>query len=666
MNNATDLSISNLSINTIRTLALDSVETAQHGHLGMPLGSAPMAYELWKNHLKVNPENPHWFNRDRFVLSAGHGSILNYILLHLSGYDVTLDDLKGFRQIGSRTPGHPEYGHTEGIEVTTGPLGQGIGHSVGLAIAEKYLSATFNRPGYDIIDHFTYSICGDGDLMEGVSYESASLAGHLKLGKLIVLFDSNDVVLDGDVTDSFSEDIGKRFESMGWQHLFVEDGHDLSAVTTAIDNAKSKTDKPTIIEVKNTIGFGVEHVEGTHNAHSDPVGKEAIQKAKSFYKWEHSEDFFVPEDVYSHFGEIARKGNKAENQWNTLLNGYEESYPDEYSSLRKIIDKNLDVDTADLSELFEGTEKVSTRVASSKLVNHLAEDNVAILGGSADLSKSNKTTLEKFPDFNAENHFRGRNIKFGVREFAMGTIGNALALNHLRPYISTFFVFSDYIRPAIRLSALMKLPVTYVFTHDSVAVGQDGPTHQPVEQLASFRGMPNINVIRPADAIETIGAWMISSESSSTPTLLALGRQDVPVLKQNYELIVEGTRKGAYILAEKEQAEGILIATGSEVHLALEAQDRLSDEGIKVNVVSMPSWELFENQSKEYKNKVLDPSLRKRLSIELGSKLGWKEYVTEDGAVMSVDSFGESGAGADVIQAKGFTVENVVRHYKNL
>lgn len=658
--------ISKLSINTVRTLALDSVETAKHGHLGMPLGSAPMAYELWINHLKVNPGNPQWFDRDRFVLSAGHGSILNYILLHLSGYDVTLDDLKGFRQIGSRTPGHPEYGHTDGIEVTTGPLGQGIGHSVGLALAEKYLSASFNKPGYEIIDHFTYSICGDGDLMEGVSYEAASLAGHLKLGKLIVLFDSNDVVLDGDVTDSFSENITKRFESMGWQHLFVEDGHDLESINAAISDAKEETEKPTLIEVKNKIGFGVEHVEGTHNAHSDPVGKEAIQKAKAFYKWEHTDEFFVPDDVYSHFEKIGSKGKDLETKWNTLLEDYKASYPDEYASLRKIIDKDLHVDTTNLNKLFDGMEKVSTRVASSKLVNHLADDNDAILGGSADLSKSNKTTLEKFPDFNEENKYKGRNIRFGVREFAMGTIANSLALSHLRPYISTFFVFSDYIRPAIRLSALMKLPVTYVFTHDSVAVGQDGPTHQPVEQLASFRAMPNINVIRPADAIETIGAWIISSTSRNKPTILALGRQDVPVLKQDYNLIVEGTQKGAYILSDIEKAEGILIATGSEVHLALEAQKKLKKESIHVRVVSMPSWELFEAQDDEYKNTVLDPSLRKRLSIELGSKLGWKEYVTETGSVMSVDTFGESGSGEDVIEAKGFTVENVIKNYKSL
>lgn len=658
--------LSNLSINTIRTLALDSVEAAQHGHLGMPLGSAPMAYELWANHLKVNPQNPEWFNRDRFVLSAGHGSILNYILLHLSGYDVTLDDLKGFRQIGSRTPGHPEYGHTEGIEVTTGPLGQGIGHSVGIAISEKYLSSTFNKPDFKIIDHFTYSICGDGDLMEGVSYEAASLAGHLKLGKLIVLFDSNDVVLDGDVTDSFSEDITKRFQSMGWHHLFVEDGHDLNAVSEAINNAKAETEKPTIIEVKNTIGFGVEHIEGTHNAHSDPVGKEAIQKAKSFYKWEHADDFCVPDEVYNHFKKIENNGQSEEKQWNSLMNEYKESYPEDFSSLKKIIDKSLEIDTEKLKGLFANTEKVSTRVASSKLINLLADNNEAILGGSADLSKSNKTTLEKFPDFNEENNFKGRNIKFGVREFAMGTIANSLALSNLRPYISTFFVFSDYIRPAIRLSALMKLPVTYVFTHDSVAVGQDGPTHQPVEQLASFRAMPNINVIRPADAIETIGTWLISSASSHTPTLLALGRQDVPVLKQDYDLIIEGAQKGAYVLSGKENTEGILIATGSEVHLALEAQKQLEDEGINVNVVSMPSWELFEAQSTEYKNAVLDPALRKRVSIELGSKLGWKEYVTENGSVMSVDTFGESGSGEDVIKAKGFTVDNVVAQYKKL
>ncbi|GAB3064094.1 transketolase [Salinicoccus sesuvii] len=657
--------VSKLSIDTIRTLALDSVESAQHGHLGMPLGSAPMAYELWMNHLSINPENPEWFDRDRFVLSAGHGSILNYILLHLSGFDLTIDDLKRFRQIGSKTPGHPEYGHTEGIEVTTGPLGQGIGHSVGLALSEKYLSETFNKPDLDIIDHYTYSICGDGDLMEGVSYEAASIAGHLKLGKLIVLFDSNNVILDGDVNETFSEDMRKRFESMNWQYLFVEDGQDLEAVSDALAKAKQENESPTIIEVKNIIGFGVDDIQGTHNAHSDPVGADAIGKAKKFYEWDH-EEFYVPNEVYENFKNINQRGQEQEEVWSKKLDLYKEKYPEDFASLERIIHKDIDIETQNLYTLFDDVEKMSTRVASSKLINHLADNNLAVIGGSADLSKSNKTALEKFGNFNEEDNFKGRNIKFGVREFAMGTIGNALALSNLRPYVSTFFVFSDYLRPSIRLSALMKLPVTYIFTHDSVAVGQDGPTHQPVEHLLSFRAMPNINVIRPADAFETIGAWIISASSTVTPTLLALGRQDVPILKQNYQFIIDGTIRGAYVLEKKENAEGILIATGSEVHLALEAQERLADENIYVNVVSMPSWELFEIQTESYKQSVLQPNLKKRLSIELGSRYGWEHYTTEDGDIMSIDEFGESGAGDSLVESRGFTVENVIRRYKNL
>ncbi|MBT2600496.1 MULTISPECIES: transketolase [unclassified Oceanobacillus] len=657
--------VSELAINTIRTLTIDSVEKAQHGHPGMPMGAASMAYSLWKNVLNINPENPSWFNRDRFVLSAGHGSNLLYNLLHLSGFDVTVEDVKNTRQWGSKTPGHPEYGITPGVEATTGPLGQGIPVSVGMALAERHLAETYNRKDFPVVDHYTYTICGDGDLMEGVSYEAASLAGHLNLGRLIVMYDSNDISLDGGLGLSFSEDIKKRFESFNWQYLYVEDGNDIEAIQIALEQAKDDENRPTIIEVKTVIGYGSPSLQGTSDAHSDPLGREEIERTKEFYNWKH-EAFHVPEEVYKDFNSIKANGVEKEQEWNDLFVEYQNEYPELAKELKRIIHGELPEAWDNGLPVYSVGDTLATRVASSETLNALASKLPELVGGSADLDSSTKTRLKGYVDF-SRNDYSGRNVRFGVREFAMGAIANGMALHHLRPFVSTFFVFSDYLRPAIRLASLMELPVIYVFTHDSIAVGQDGPTHQPVEHLAAFRAMPGISVIRPADANETREAWKIAVEEKGHPTMLVLGRQGLPTLKETEKLASEGVRKGAYIVSEaKGEADGIIIAAGSEVSLSINAQTRLSDEGIHVNVVSMPSWDLFEKQSTEYQESILPKDLHKRLTVEMGSKVGWREYAGSRGIVMSIDTFGASAPGDEVIEQYGFTVKNVVNRFKEL
>ncbi|GEN89237.1 transketolase [Oceanobacillus sojae] len=660
-----DYTISELSINTIRTLTIDSVEKAQHGHAGMPMGAAAMAYALWKKHLTINPENPSWFNRDRFVLSAGHGSNLLYNLLHLSGYPVTIDDLKQTRQWGSKTPGHPEYGITPGVEATTGPLGQGIPVSVGMAIAEKHLAEVYNRPNFKMVDHYTYTICGDGDLMEGVSYEAISLAGHLQLDKLIVLYDSNDISLDGDLDISFSDHIQKRFEAARWQYLKVEAGNDTEAISKAIEEAKQDQERPTVIEIKTTIGYGSPSLQGTHHAHSDPLGKEEIERTKEVYGWQY-EPFHVPEEVYEDFASIKENGKAAEENWHKQFEAYKADYPELAEQLKRIIDGELADGWDTELPAYSSEDILATRVASGDTLNKLAQKLPEFIGGSADLDSSTKTRLTNEADFK-RGQYQGRNLRFGVREFAMGAIANGLALHHLRPFVSTFFVFSDYLRPAIRLASLMELPVTYVFTHDSVAVGQDGPTHQPIEHLASFRAMPGLSVIRPADANETKEAWKLAVENTSQPTMLVLGRQGLPTLKDSAELAKEGVEKGAYVISKAvQEPEGILIAAGSEVNLAVEAQRELEKQGTFVNVVSMPSWDRFEKQPEAYKESVLPKNIKKRVSVEMGSKLGWREYVGDSGIVMSIDSFGASAPGNEVIERYGYTVENVVNTYKKL
>ncbi|MEN2466339.1 transketolase [Ornithinibacillus sp. FSL M8-0202] len=661
----TEKARSELSINTLRTLTLDSVEKAQHGHAGMPLGAAPMAYTLWKNYLTVNPLNPTWANRDRFVLSAGHGSNLLYNLLHLTGFDITIEDLKNTRQWNSKTPGHPEYGHTPGVEATTGPLGQGIPVAVGMALAERYLAEVFNREDYPIVDHFTYTICGDGDLMEGVSYEAASLAGHLGLGRLIVLYDSNDISLDGDLQHSFSEDIQKRFESMHWQYIHVEDGNDISEIKEAINLARMEELRPTLIEVKTVIGYGSPSLQGTHKAHSNPFGKEEIKRTKKQLGWEFEEEFYVPDEVYEDFRSIRENGIQEENEWNQLLAQYEAEYPTEAREFKRIVNRELpDKWDENLPEFAVG-ESMATRASASKMLNSLADRFPELVGGAADLHSSTLAKLNRYGDVKPGN-YGGRNVWFGVREFAMGAIANGMALHYLKPFVSTFFVFSDYLRPALRLAALMKLPVTYVFTHDSVAVGADGPTHQPVEHLASLRAMPGVSIIRPADANEAKAAWKLAISSTDKPTILVLGRQGLPTLKETSKLAMNGVTKGAYVLSPVADPCGIIIATGSEVNLALSAQQELAMEGIYINVVSMPSWDLFDQQPDEYKETVLPSQLTKRLSVEMGSKIGWKDYVGLNGKVMSIDKFGQSAPGEEVMEKYGFTVERVVEQFKRL
>ncbi|MFF2752625.1 transketolase [Psychrobacillus sp. NPDC058041] len=656
-----------LAINTIRTLSIDAIDKANSGHPGLPMGAAPMAYTLWTKHLRHNPNNPNWFNRDRFVLSAGHGSMLLYSLLHLGGYDLPMEEIKNFRQWNSKTPGHPEFGHTAGVEATTGPLGQGIGMAVGMAMAEAHLAATYNRPNYNIVDHYTFALCGDGDLMEGVAAEAISLAGHLQLDKLIVLYDSNDISLDGDLHKSFSEKTEKRFESYGWNYILVQDGNDIEEISSAIEKAKAQNDKPTLIEVKTVIGFGSPNRAGKSDAHGMPLGKEESLLTKEAYQWSSEEDFYVPEEVYEAFKAASnRLGVDEEKSWNEKFNTYSSEFPELAGTLKQAINgeipENFD---AAMKDYEEGTSH-ATRSASGDAINAIAQNLPSFFGGSADLAGSNKTTMKNAGDFSAEN-YEGKNIWFGVREFAMGAALNGMALHGgLHVFGGTFFVFSDYVRPAIRLSALMGLPVTYVFTHDSIAVGEDGPTHEPIEHLASLRAMPGLSVIRPADAIETNEAWKLAVSSKDHPTVLVLSRQNLPTLKGSVEQASEGVSKGAYIVSPKANAEAILLATGSEVSLAVEAQKALANEGIQVSVVSMPSWDLFEQQDDAYKKSVLPSHLTKRLAIEMGSSLGWHRYVGFEGDVIAIDKFGASAPGEIVMKEYGFSVENVVSKMKNL
>lgn len=662
MVDVTNKSVAELSVTTLRTLCLDSVEHVKHGHLGMPLGSAPMAYVLWKEKMRHNPKNPNWFNRDRFVLTSGHGSILLYSLLHLSGYDLTIDDLKGFRKLNSRTPGHPEVHVTPGVEATTGPLGQGLSLTVGMAIAEAHLAAKFNRDGFNIIDHYTYTICGDGDLMEGVAQEAASLAGQLGLGRLIVLYDSNDVTSDGPVDVSNTEDIRGKFEAMGWQVLRVEDGNDLNRIAATIDKAKACHDQPTLIEVKNVIGFGSPNLQGTEKIHSNPVGADESKRIKQSYGWQYEELFYVPDEVRSSFSEIIENGKKEEEKWNHLFESYKQTYPKLAEELYKTIHDGFSLSETAIRKFKPG--KMATRTASGEMLNRIYQDIPTLVGGSADLASSNKTTINQLP-FMKKGDYLGPNIHFGVREFAMASILTGAVLHGgVKGYCGTFLVFADYMRSAIRHSALMEISMTYIFTHDSILLGQDGPTHQPIEHLISLRAMPNLIVIRPADANETAAAWEIAVESKKTPVVMALGRHDVPVLEN---ASFDGVKKGAYVISPSTaEPVGIIIATGSDVELALDAQDILREKGIEVNVVSMPSWELFEAQDNEYKQLVLPPALKKRLSVEMGSSYGWERYVGPEGTVMSIDQFGASGPGDDLARSLNFTVEHIVKKMENL
>ncbi len=650
-----------LAVNTIRTLSMDAIQKANSGHPGLPMGAAPMAYVLWSKFLNVNPKTGRqWSNRDRFVLSAGHGSAMLYSLLHLAGYKVTVEDLKQFRQWKSKTPGHPEVGHTDGVEATTGPLGQGIANAVGMAMAEAHLAATYNRPDFNIVDHYTYALNGDGDLMEGVSQEACSLAGKLKLGKLILFYDSNNISLDGKLEQSFTDDVQKRFESYGWQHLLVKDGNDLDEIAAAVALAKADLNRPTIIEVKTIIGFGAPK-EGTNVVHGAPLGVEGIAAAKKAYGWAY-EAFEVPTEVKQRFIEtLVARGEGLEQVWNETFKAYSKKYPE----LAKQYVAAFENKTPELAltkhEL--GSSKAS-RSTSQEAIQELSAQMPNFWGGSADLSASNNTMAKADSDFMPEN-YAGRNIWFGVREFAMGATMNGIALHGgTRVYGGTFFVFSNYMLPAVRMAALQSLPVTYVWTHDSIAVGEDGPTHEPVEQLASVRSMPNLDVIRPADGNEVNAAWRRAASSTNRPTALILTRQNLPVLEGSEALAQEGVNHGAYILSKEEGTlEGILIASGSEVALALEAKKTL---GQGIRVVSMPSMNIFDEQSAHYKEEVLPKNVRKRLAIEAGTSFGWAKYVGIDGATITVDRWGASAPANIVLPAYGFTAEHVIEVFKNL
>ncbi|MGA4833588.1 transketolase [Bacillus velezensis] len=657
------------SVATIRTLSIDAIEKANSGHPGMPMGAAPMAYTLWTKFMNVNPQNPGWFNRDRFVLSAGHGSMLLYSMLHLSGYDLSIEDLKQFRQWGSKTPGHPEFGHTAGVDATTGPLGQGIAMAVGMAIAERHLAETYNRDSFNVVDHYTYSICGDGDLMEGISSEAASLAGHLELGRLIVLYDSNDISLDGDLDRSFSENVKQRFEAMNWEVLYVEDGNNIAELTAAIEKARQNDKKPTLIEVKTTIGFGSPNRAGTSGVHGAPLGLEESKLTKEAYAWTFEEDFYVPEEVYGHFNQAVKEaGSKKEQEWNELFAAYKEKYPELAEQLSLGMKGELPKDWDQEVPVYEKGSSLASRASSGEVLNGIAKKIPFFVGGSADLAGSNKTTIKNGRDFTAKD-YAGKNFWFGVREFAMGAALNGMALHGgLRVFGGTFFVFSDYLRPAIRLASLMGLPVTYVFTHDSIAVGEDGPTHEPIEQLASLRALPNLSVIRPADGNETAAAWKVAVQSQDHPTALVLTRQNLPTIDQQAEEAYAGVEKGAYTVskAKTDSPDALLLATGSEVGLAIEAQAKLAEENIHVSVVSMPSWDRFEKQSAEYKNSVLPPNVTKRLAIEMGSSFGWGKFTGLEGDVLAIDRFGASAPGETIMKEYGFTAENVVDRVKKL
>jgi transketolase len=654
-----------LAVNTLRTLSIDAINEANSGHPGLPMGAAPMAYALWANHLNHNPNHPEWFNRDRFVLSAGHGSSLLYSLLHLAGYDVSIEDLKSFRKLNSKTPGHPEFGHTPGVEATTGPLGQGIANAVGMAMAEAHLAAKFNEDGHSIIDHNTYALVGDGDLMEGVSYEAMSMAGHMKLGKLIVLYDSNEISLDGELGIAFSEDTQKRAESVHWQYVRVEDGTDVDAITKAIQLAKENTDQPTLIEIRTIIGYGSPKVAGTNKAHGNPLGVEEATATKQVYGWHYEEDFFVPEEVKAHFNELKQKGIEKDNDWNEQFNLYREVNPAQADELEKAITGEVLIEANDILS-FDTEKTISTRVASGEAINHYVKSIPSIFGGSADLSHSTMTDMKGEAVYAVES-FAGRNIYFGVREHAMGAAANGLALHGgVKPFVSTFFVFNDYLRPSIRLAALQKLPVTYVFTHDSIAVGEDGPTHEPIEQLAALRAIPGLTVIRPSDANETASAWAYALQQTDGPVVLVLSRQNLPVFDET-KANIENLSKGAYVLTQtNENPDVILIATGSEVSLAVSAKAKLEEEHVSVRIVAMPSWELFDRQSQEYKESVLPSSVTKRVSLEMGVSLGWERYVGQEGKILSIETFGVSGTGAEVMNLFGFTTENVVHITQNV
>jgi transketolase len=660
------MNIEEMSVNAIRVLSADAIQKANSGHPGLPLGTAPVAYELFAKHMNYNPHNPDWVNRDRFVLSGGHGSMLLYSLFHLFGIgNLSLEEVKNFRQFGSLTPGHPEYGHTVGVEATTGPLGQGMAMAVGMAMAEAHLSSVFNKEGFPVVDHYTYVLGGDGCMMEGISSECFSLAGTLGLSKLIVFYDSNNISIEGSTDIAFTEDVVTRFKAFGFQTIEVEDGNDLEAIGKAIEEAKADKTRPSLIKVNTLIGYGCPAKQGKASAHGEPLGVDNVAALKENINWPCKGDFEVPKEVYDHYKELADNMAKAEDKWNELFAAYVEKYPE----MKELWDNYFD--GYDMSDLFnsdeywaKGDKPEATRSTSGTILNMIKKAMPNLIGGSADLAPSNKTNMKDAGDFSKDN-YAGTNLHFGVREQAMAAIGNGLALHGgLKAFVATFFVFSDYVKPMARLSALMKLPLTYVFTHDSIGVGEDGPTHEPVEQLAAFRSLPDFTVFRPCDRTETAAAWMYAVENECGPTGLVLTRQNLPQIEGSSK----DALKGGYVIAESEKAvpDAIIIASGSEVSLAVNAKEELKKSGIDVRVVSMPSMELFDKQSAEYKESVLPNAVRKRVAVEALSDFGWYKYVGLDGKVIAMEGFGASGPAATLFEHFGFTVDNVVKTVKEV
>ncbi len=659
--------IDDITVNTIRALCMDTVQKANSGHPGAPMGLAAAAYVLWTKFLKHNPKNPAWINRDRFVLSGGHASSLLYAMLYLTGYDLTLDDLKNFRQWGSKTPGHPEYGHTSGVETTTGPLGQGIANAVGMAVAERHLAAKFDKEE-EIIDHYTYAICGDGDLMEGIASEAASLAGHLGLGKLILLYDSNNISIEGNTNITFTENVAGRFKSYGWNVIIVNDGNNLKHIENAVKNAKNIKGKPSLIILKTHIAFGSPNKQDTADAHGSPLGEDEIRLTKTNLGLAPDSAFNVPEEVERHCRKCIAKGEEAENRWKEKYDNFVKKNPNAAEKFISAIEGKLPKNwETEIPSFMPSDGAVATRAASGKILNAAAKKIDTLMGGSADLAPSNKTFLNGIKEFQ-KSSYDGRNIRFGVREHAMAGIMNGMYLHKgIRPYGGTFLVFADYMRPSIRLAALMNLPIIYIFTHDSIAVGEDGPTHQPVEHAASLRNIPNLTVIRPCDANETAEAWKVALESANSPTALLLSRQKLTIIDRQKYASAEGLKKGAYILSDSDKAPDIiLIGTGAELHLAMEAKDILEKENISVRVVSMPSWELFEKCDNEYKEKVLPSDIKKRIAVEAGISSGWERYVKDAGAIISMNSFGASAPGKEVLKNFGFTPDNIVEKAKGM
>jgi len=662
-----DSNVKNTVINTIRTLSMDAVQKANSGHPGTPMALAPVAFAIYNDFLKFNPKNPEWANRDRFVLSAGHASMLLYSILHLMGYDVSLDEIKNFRQLHSKTPGHPEYGLTPGVEMTTGPLGQGVGTSVGMAIAEKWLKTYFNRPGFEVIDYHIFAVASDGCFMEGISHEAASLAGHLGLNNLIWIYDNNSITIEGNTELAFSENVATRFKSYNWSVQHVNDANDLEALTKSLKNAVDEKKKPSLIIVDSHIAFGAPNKQDTADAHGAPLGEDEIRAAKKNYGWDPEKKFYIPDEVKTYSNQIIQGGQKLEGEWNQKFTEYTKKYPDLAEQFHQIQNselpdgwhKNLPTFPADIKGL-------ATRQSNGKVLNAVAQSVPWLLGGSADLEPSTKTKIEESGDFQREN-YSGRNFHFGIREHAMGAVVNGMALSKLRPYGATFFVFTDYMRPAIRLAALMEQPSLFILTHDSIGLGEDGPTHQPIEQLFSLRAMPYLEVIRPADANELSVLWKYIMEVRDHPIALVLTRQAVPTLDRTKYTSAEGALKGAYVLADSSSTpDVILMGTGSEVHLCLDAYEELKKEGINVRVVSMPSWSLFDRQSSEYRESILPINVKARIAVEAGSKLGWERYTGDKGVILGMDSFGASAPYKVLYKAYGLIVENIVESAKQV